>query len=156
MKKTVSALIIATGLAIPTFIQAQEITFTTELTNYDGKNAYLAMYLTNAAGDYQQTLWVSGEKKKYYSSLRGWAQASGLDSSEYDGRTGATVQSGKSYTVTLDIDDVLIDSGNQIRIDSSVEHKRPGRDDVVADLTREGAGKSVKGSTYIQSFTYSF
>ena len=41
MKKTVSALIIATGLVIPTFIQAQEITFTTELTNYDGENAYL-------------------------------------------------------------------------------------------------------------------
>ena len=156
MNKIVTALSIVSALAISTFSLAQEITFTTELKNYDGKNAYLAMYITDAKGAYRQTLWVSGTKKKYYRDLRGWSQASGLKSSEYDGRTGATIASGASYTVKVDVDDALIDTGYQIRIDSAVEHYRAGRDEVVTDLTREGAGKPVEGSTYIQSFTYSF
>ena len=144
------------ALLISTFAQAQEVTFTTELKNYNGKNAYLAMYLTDAQGEYQQTLWVSGGVKKYYRSLRGWAQASGLKSSEYDGRTGATVKSGSAYTVTLDVDDSLIDSGYQIRIDSAIERKRSVRDEVVVDLTTKGVGKSTLGSTYVESFYYNF
>lgn len=154
--KIFSILTIAVALVMSTFVQAQEITFTTTLKNYDGKNAYLAMYLTDADGGYQQTLWVSGNVKKYYRQLSGWARASGLKSSEYDGRTGATVQSGSAHTITLDVDNSLIDSGYQIRIDSAIEHKRSGRDEVVVDLTTEGVGKSTKGNTYVESFNYNF
>lgn len=154
--KIITTFTFITALSLSTFLQAKEVTFITTLDDYEGKNAYLAMYITSAEGEYQQTLWVSGEKKKYYSSLRGWARASGLKNSEYDGRTGATIPSGKSYTITTDVDDALIDTGYQIRIDSSIEGQMSGRDDIIVNLTRQGVGESTPGNYYIESFIYKF
>ncbi|MFV0543277.1 MAG: DUF2271 domain-containing protein [Marinicella pacifica] len=135
---------------------AREITFTTELKNYGGDGAYVALYLTNEAGQYQQTLWIAGEKSKYYKHLSGWARGSGQRSSEYDGLTGASVAAGKTMTVTLDLADSLIDSGHQIRVDTAVEDMRDNRYDVVVPLTTEGVGQTTAGRGYVQSFSYSF
>lgn len=134
----------------------REMVLTTELQNYGGDGAYLAIYLTNAEGQYQDTLWIAGQKTKYYKHLGSWARGSGLRSSEYDGITGATVASGKTLTVTLDLADTYIDSGFQLRVDSAVEDMRDNRNDVVVPLTSAGAGKSVTGRGYIKAFTYSF
>ena len=137
-------------------VNAREITFTTELKNYGGDGAYVALYLTNEAGQYQQTLWIAGEKSKYYKHLSGWARGSGQRSSEYDGLTGASVAAGKTMTVTLDLADSLIDSGHQIRVDTAVEDMRDNRYDVVVPLTTEGVGQTTAGRGYVQSFSYSF
>jgi hypothetical protein len=133
---------------------SREITLTTELKNQVGDGAYLAIYLTNAAGQYQETLWIAGQKAKYYKHLSGWARGSGLRSSEYDGLTGASVASGKTLTITLDLAGAYIDSGFQLRVDSAVEDMRDNRNDVVVPLTSEGAGKPVSGRGYVQSFSY--
>jgi len=135
---------------------AREITFTTELKNYGGDGAYVALYLTNEAGQYQQTLWIAGEKSKYYKHLSGWARGSGQRSSEYDSLTGASVAAGKTMTVTLDLADSLIDSGHQVRVDTAVEDMRDNRYDVVVPLTTEGVGQTTAGRGYVQSFSYSF
>lgn len=135
---------------------AREIVLATELQSYSGNGAYLAIYLTNAEGQYQDTLWVAGQKSKYYKHLAGWARGSGLRTSEYDGITGASVTSGKTLTVTLDLADAYIDSGFQLRVDSAVEDMRDNRNDVVVPLTSEGAGKPNPGRGYVKSFTYSF
>jgi hypothetical protein len=139
-----------------TTASAREITLSTELKNYGGDGAYLAIYLTNAQGRYQQTLWIAGQKSKYYKHLSGWARGSGLQRSEYDGLSGASVTAGKTLTVTLDLADTYIDSGFQLRVDSAVEDRRDSRNDVVVPLTSDGAGKAVAGRGYVQTFTYSF
>src|SRR5690606_40028653 len=95
---------------------AREITFTTELKSYGGDGAYVALYLTNEAGQYQKTLWIAGEKSKYYKHLSGWARGSGLRSSEYDALTGASVGAGKIMTVTHDFEDCHIDYGFELRV----------------------------------------
>lgn len=135
---------------------AREIIFTTELKSYGGDGAYVALYLTNEAGQYQQTLWIAGEKSKYYKHLSGWARGSGLRSSEYDALTGASVAAGKTMTVTLDLEDSFIDSGFQVRVDTAVEDMRDNRNDVVVSLTTEGVGQTTAGRGYVQSFSYSF
>ena len=84
MKKIMLATALVVTVLLPTFAQARDVTFTTQLKNYDGDGAYLAIYLVKANGQYQQTLWVAGKKVKYYKSLGGWARASGQQSSEYD------------------------------------------------------------------------
>ncbi len=56
-----------------------------------------------------------GQKSKYYKHLTGWARASGLQASEYDGLTGASVTSGKTLTITLDLADAYIDAGFQLK-----------------------------------------
>lgn len=59
-------------MAIPAYAQAREATFTTQLSDYGGDGAYLALYLTDANGKYHGTLWIAGEKSKYYKHLRNW------------------------------------------------------------------------------------
>lgn len=154
MKKTLLALGLATAMAIPAYAQAREVAFTTQLSGYGGDGAYVALYLTDANGKYHGTLWVAGEKSKYYKHLRDWARGSGLNQAEYDGLTGASVTSGRTLNVTLELKDALIDSGYQVRVDTAVEDMRDNRSDVVVPLTSEGSGKTVPGRGYVQSFAY--
>ncbi|WP_417566159.1 DUF2271 domain-containing protein [Marinobacter sp.] len=156
MKKIVFALGLVIAVALPALAQAREVTFTTELLNYGGDGAYLALYLTDAAGNYQGTLWVAGKKSKYYKHLSGWARGSRLNPAEYDGLTGASITSGRTLKITLNLDDALIDSGHEVRVDTAVEDMRDNRADVAVPLTSEGAGKPVAGRGYVASFRYDF
>jgi hypothetical protein len=132
------------------------VTFTTQLKNYRGDGAYLALYLVDANGQYQRTLWLAGKKSKYYKHLADWARGSGLRSSEYDGVTGASVLSGKTLNITVDIADEMIDAGYEVRVDTAVEDMRDNRADVSAALTSDGVGKSFPGRGYVQSLRYTF
>lgn len=154
MNKTALSLCLVGALALPGFVQAKPITLTTQLKNYGGDGAYLALYVTDAKGQYQKTLWVSGKKAKYYKHLRDWARGSGLKSSEFDGVSGASVGSGRSLKVTVELADALIDAGYEIRVDSAVEDGRDNPADVRVPLTTAGAGKPSAGRGYVQSFTY--
>ncbi|MEJ2415591.1 MAG: DUF2271 domain-containing protein [Exilibacterium sp.] len=152
MKKILFILWLA--MALPALAQARVVTFSTQLSDYGGDGAYLALYLTDADGKYHRTLWVAGEKRKYYKHLRDWARGSGLSQAEYDGLTGASLSSGRTLKVTLELEDTLIDSGYQIRDDSEVEDKRDLSSDSMVTLTAEGSGKSVSGRGYVHSFVY--
>ncbi|KAF0864369.1 DUF2271 domain-containing protein [Pseudomonas sp. LD120] len=154
MNKLFVASCLAAALALPALAQAREVTLTTRLKNYSGNNAYLAIYLTDANGAYQKTLWVAGKKAKYYKHLPGWARGGGTAAGQYDGVTGASVGSGETLTVSTDLADNLIDAGYQIRIDSAVEDQRDVRADVVLPLTLKGAGQAASGGTYVQSLRY--
>ncbi|BBT17934.1 uncharacterized protein DUF2271 [Pseudomonas sp. SLBN-26] len=145
---------LASALLVSGIAQAREVTLQADLTDYSGNDAYLAVYLTNAQGQYQQTLWVAGKKAKYYRHLTDWARGSGLKASEFDGLTGASVGSGGTLKISAEVADNLIDAGYQIRIDSAVEDHRDVRADVVVPLTRDGAGKPVSGNGYVQSLRY--
>ena len=154
MKKTTLSLCLASLIALPALVQAKPVTVTTQLKNYGGDGAYLAVYVTNAQGQYQKTLWVAGKKSKYYKELRDWARGSGLKASEFDGVSGASVGSGKTLKVTVDLADALIDAGYEIRVDTAVEDERNYSPDVRAPLTSAGAGKPTSGRGYVKSLTY--
>lgn len=154
MKKLTSALCLAGVLALPGLAQARTVTLTTALQDYAGNGAYLAIYVTDAAGHYKKTLWVAGQKSKYYKHLRDWARGSGLKTSEFDGVSGASVGSGRSLKVTVELADALIDAGYEIRVDTSVEDQRDNPSEVRAPLTTQDKGKPVAGRGYVKSFTY--
>jgi hypothetical protein len=154
MKKLTAAVCLATAIALPGLAQAREVTLTTRLKNYDGNDAYLAFYVTDANGKYQKTLWVAGRKAKYYRHLSDWARGSGLNPSEFDGVSGASVGSGRTLKVSVELADTLIDAGYQICVDSAAENQREVRSDIAVPLTTQGAGKPSTGSGYIESFTY--
>ncbi len=156
MKKKSLIFSLAAALTLPVLAQARPVTFTTKLSTYSGDGAYMALYLTDAKGLYKQTLWVAGTKAKYYKHLSEWARGSGLKNTEYDGKTGASVLSGKTLKVTVEVEDALIDSGYLVQIDTAVENKRDNRAEVVVPLTTKGAGKTVAGKGYVQTFTYTF
>ena len=154
MKKTALSLMLAGAIALPGLAQARPVTLTTKLKNYGGEGAYLAVYVTDAQGKYQKTLWVSGKKAKYYKNLRDWARGSGLKSAEFDGVSGASVGSGRTLKVTVELADALIDAGYEIRIDSAVEDGRDYPAEVRTPLTKAGSGQSAAGRGYVQTFTY--
>lgn len=154
MKKIFTGACLAGALALPGLVHARPVVLTTQLQNYGGNGAYLALYLTDAAGKYKKTLWVAGKKAKYYKHLSAWARGSALNPREFDGVSGASVGSGKSLKVTVELADTLIDAGYEIRIDSAVEDGRDNPAEARVPLTKAGAGKPVKGRGYINSFSY--
>ena len=121
--------------------------------NYGGDGAYVVMYVTDRAGRYQGTLWMAGDKAKYYKHLRDWSRLSG-GRAKLDGITGASVGAGRMLRATLDVADTLIDAGYEIHIDTAVEKMNENPSEVVVPLTTSGAAKPVKGRGYVKSFRY--
>lgn len=154
MKSLLATLALTTALTLPGLAMARPITLTTTLNNYGGDGAYLALYVTDAAGAYKGTLWVAGGKSKYYSHLVDWTRGSAGDLNEINGITGASVGAGRSLKITLDLADALFDAGYELHIDAAVEDMRDSPSEVVVPLTSDGAGQAVSGRRYIQSFVY--
>lgn len=154
MKKIIAGACLAAALVLPGLVHARPVVLTTQLQSYGGNGAYLAIYVTDAAGKYKKTLWVAGTKAKYYKHLSDWARGSGLNAREFDGLSGASVGSGKSLKVTVELADALIDAGYEIRVDTAVEDGRDNPADARVPLTKKGSGKPAKGRGYIKSFTY--
>ena len=141
-------------LAVPALAQARQVTLTTQLKNYGGDGAYLAVYLTDAKGAYAGTLWVAGGKAKYYRHLSDWNRLSAGDTKRLAGVTGASVGAGRTLKVTADLADTLIDAGYEIRIDAAVEDMRDSPAEVRVPLATSQAGKPQAGKQYIQSMSF--
>ena len=141
-------------LAVPALAQARQVTLTTQLKNYGGDGAYLAVYLTDAKGAYAGTLWVAGGKAKYYRHLSDWNRLSAGDTKRLAGVTGASVGAGRTLKVTADLADTLINAGYEIRIDAAVEDMRDSPAEVRVPLATSQAGKPQAGKQYIQSMSF--
>ncbi|MBU2534045.1 MAG: DUF2271 domain-containing protein [Alphaproteobacteria bacterium] len=155
MKKLIAALLLGTALLAPIGAQARDVTISTQLANYSGPNAYLAIYLTAADGSYETTLWVAGGRSRYYRDLSGWYRGIAQAGGNIDGITGASVGSGQTLTVTTDIADTLIDAGFDIRVDAAVEHIGSYASDAVAPLSTSAPGEAVAGKSIVKSLTVS-
>ncbi len=154
MKHLVSGLALSTALALPGLASARPVTLTTTLKNYGGDGAYLALYLTDPSGAHVRTLWVAGEKSKYYKHLTDWYRASGGNRAQIDGITGASVGAGRSLKVTVDLADALFDAGYTLNVDAAAEDMRDSPRDISVPLTKAGAGKPATGRRYVAGFTY--
>ncbi len=154
MKSLLAMLAVTTALTVPGLAMAREVTFTTNMRNYGGDGAYLAYYVTDAQGKYVGSLWMAGGKAKYYDHLSGWTRATGGNTGEVNGITGASVGAGRSLKVTVDLADALFDAGYQLHIDAAVEDMRDSPNEIVVPLTAAGSGQAVKGTRYIADFTY--
>jgi hypothetical protein len=156
MKFMSTALAATAAFVAPTLAEARQVTFETTLKAYGGNGAYVALYLVDASGKYKGTLWMAGEKTKFYRHLSDWSRASGGRLSEVDGITGASVGSGKTLKISLDIADALIDAGYKVKVDTSVEDGADNPSEVVAPLAASASGKPVAGAGYVKSFKATF
>lgn len=152
MKKLVALLMLATALVAPGVAMAGDVTIQTSLVQYSGPPAFLAIYLTNPDGSYNSTLWVAGQKSKYYGDLRGWARAASTGGSlNLDGITGASVGGGQTLTVHANLADTLLDAGYQVHVDSAVENGGQYADDAVITLTSTSA--TAAGTGYVNTIS---
>ena len=152
MKTKLAFAALALGLTFAASAEARVVTLTTQMKSYSGNGAYVVIYVSDAAGKVQETLFMAGGKSKYYRHLSNWSKDSGSQS--IDGITGASVGSGRSLTVKVDIADALIDAGYQIRLDSSVEDMSDKPNDVVVPLVSTSSGKPASGRGYVKSFQF--
>lgn len=153
MKPTLPMAILAGALAVPSLASARPIALEAQLKDYGGNGAYLAIYLTDAKGAYQRTLWLAAPKTKYRRHLRDWYKATG-GKAKVDGISGASVGAGRTLRVSVDVADALLDAGFQIHIDTAVEDMKDSPSEVVVPLTSAGAGKAVAGKGNVKSFRY--
>jgi hypothetical protein len=151
-----TALALTSALVAPGMAAARPVTLTTNLTQYGGNGAYLAIYVTDASGAYAGSLWMAGGKSKYYKHLSDWMQFTGGDVSQVDGITGASVGSGRSLELTMDLADALFDAGYTLHVDAAVEDMRDSPNEIAVPLTAARAGQALAGRRYIADFTYSF
>ncbi len=151
MKKTLAALCLATALVVPGMAYARPVTITAQMNNYGGNRAYLAIYLVNANGAYDHTLYVAGSRTRYYRHLTGWLRAS-RGRPNISGITGASVGSGRTLKVTVDIADSLINAGYQVRVDAAAEGFRESPNEVTVPLDTRSSGRAQRGRGYIGSF----
>ena len=154
MKPLLTTLALTTALTLPGLAMARPVTLTTQLNSYGGDGAYLAFYVTDPSGAYAGTLWMAGEKSKYYEHMSDWYRATGGDPAQINGITGASVGAGRTLEITLDLADALFDAGYTLHIDAAVEEMRDSPNEVAVPLTSAGAGTAVQGRRYVASFTY--
>mgnify|MGYP003616927697 FL=1 len=153
-KPLLTTLAAACALAVPALAHARQVALTTQLKNYGGDGAYLAVYLTDPKGAYAGTLWVAGGKAKYYKHLADWNRLSAGDSKRLQGVTGASVGAGRTLKVTADLADALIDAGYEIHVDVAVENMRDSPSELRVPLSTQNAGKPQAGKQYIQSLSF--
>ncbi len=154
MKKILAALALTTALTLPGVALARPVTLTTTMKSYGGDGAYLAIYVTDAKGAYAGTLWMAGGKAKYYEHLADWYRATGGNTAEINGITGASVGAGRTLEITLDLADALFDVGYTLHVDAAVEDMRDSPNDVSVPLTSANAGQAVQGRRYVASLAY--
>lgn len=145
-----AALLFSTALIVPGAAMAKDVAVTVDMKNYRGPGAYLAVYLVDGSGRYQQTLWVSGRKSKYYRHLKGWARGISSAGGSIDGLTGASVGSGRSLTVRASVADALIDAGYKVVVDVSVEDWGDRPRDASVPLTN---GASAGGGGFVSKLS---
>jgi hypothetical protein len=156
MKILLPAVAAATSLAVPVMAEARPVTFQATLKNYGGNGAYVVLYVTDDAGKYRGTLWMAGGKARYFRHLSDWQRASGGATAEVDGITGASVGSGKTLKISLDIADAMIDAGYRVHVDTAVEDGADNPSEVVVPLDTKASGAPAAGKGYVKSFSVTF
>nr|WP_320142546.1 DUF2271 domain-containing protein [uncultured Cohaesibacter sp.] len=154
MNKYLASAALASAFILPAAAQAKPVTLSATMSNYGGPEAYMVMYVTDSSGAYQGSLWMSGGRSKYYRDLRDWSRATGGNPAEVDGITGASVGSGRTLNVTLDLADALFDAGYELHIDTAVEHMGDAPSEVVVPLKSSNTGKATAGRRFIQTFSF--
>src|SRR6187551_1608719 len=141
MKSLLTALALTTALTVPGYAMARPVTLSTTLNDYGGNGAYLALYVTDPSGKYAGSLWMAGGKSKYYQHLTDWYRATGGDTAQVNGITGASVGAARTLKITLDLADALFDAGYTLHIDAAAEDMRDSPSEVVVMLTSAGGGR---------------
>lgn len=126
-----------------------------QLNNYTGQGAYIVISLINKNDEYEKTLYVMGDDKKWYPDLKAWHEAYKKKPTDISAITGASISGGDRTVVTLDIDDAKVNAGYKIRFESAVEHEPYYQKDAEVALTTEGLTAKTEGKGYIRYVRFS-
>ena len=120
-----------------------------QMSNYMGEGAYVVVSLINPKGDYEKTLYVMGDDKQWYNSLKEWYKFSSKKPN-VSAKTGASVTGGDRSVTTFDIETSKMNKGYKLRFETSVEDQKYHVNDVEIPLTTAGVTVKTEGKGYIR------
>lgn len=153
MKSTLKLFFISAFLILfsfPSNAQKSKYKCMLQMSNYVGEGAYIVVSLINPKGDYEKTLYVMGDDKKWYKSLKEWHKFYSKKPTNISATTGASVTGGDRSITTFEIDDSKINKGYKLRFESAVEDQKYYTDDLEFPLTTEALSDKVEGKGYIR------
>jgi hypothetical protein len=121
-----------------------------QMANYMGEGAYIVVSLINPAGEYEKTLYVMGDDKKWYKSLKEWNKFQTQKHEDVSAKTGASVTGGDRSITTIEIEDSKINKGYKLRFESAVEDQKYHVNDVEIPLTTQSLADKTEGKGYIR------
>jgi hypothetical protein len=121
-----------------------------QMSNYMGEGAYVVVSLVNPKGNYEKTLYVMGDDKKWYKSLKEWHKFYSKKPSNISAITGASVTGGDRSITTIEIEDSKINSGYKLRFESAVEDQKYYTSDLEMPLTTAAMSEKTEGKGYIR------
>ena len=122
-----------------------------QLTNYTGEGAYIAISLLGTDGQYLKTLRILGDEEEWYPDLTDWwSFHTGAKKPGLDAVTGATIGGGERSIFAIEIENDLLDAGNNIRFETAVEDQKYFKEDLQFPLTSENVNGKFEGTGYIR------
>ncbi|WP_374541424.1 DUF2271 domain-containing protein [Flavobacterium sp.] len=152
MKKYIKYIVLSTVFILLTnqaTAQTSKYKCMLQMSNYVGEGAYIVVSLINPKGQYEKTLYVMGDDKKWYKDLKEWFKFYNKKK-KVDAKTGASVAGGDRSVTVLEIDDSKLNAGYKIRFESAVENQKYHVTDVEIPLTKEGLAEKTEGKGYIR------
>ncbi|MEO6176834.1 MAG: DUF2271 domain-containing protein [Flavobacterium circumlabens] len=120
-----------------------------QMANYVGEGAYVAVSLIDAKGEYEKTLYVMGDDKKWYKSLKEWNKFN-AKKPDVSAKTGASVTGGDRSVTVFEIENSKINKGYKIRFETAVEDQKYYVGDAEIPLTTAGITEKAEGKGYIR------
>ncbi len=141
--------------AAPTLLMAQKAGTSkykclVQMTNYMGEGAYIVVSLIDSKGSYEKTLYVMGDDKQWYKTLKEWHKFYAARPGNISAITGASVAGGDRSVTVLEIEDTKINSGYSLRFETAVEDKEYYVKDLDVPLTTEKLSGKTDGTGYIR------
>ncbi|WP_281226410.1 DUF2271 domain-containing protein [Flavobacterium aquiphilum] len=121
-----------------------------QMSNYMGEGAYIVVAIISPKGDYDKTLYVMGDNKKWYKTLKEWHKFYSKKPTDISAKTGASVTGGDRSTTTIEIEDSKINKGYKLRFETAVEDQKYYVDDLEIPLTTEAMADKTEGKGYIR------
>ncbi|HEU4789896.1 MAG TPA: DUF2271 domain-containing protein [Flavobacterium sp.] len=121
-----------------------------QMSNYMGEGAYIVVSLVNTKGDYDKTLYVMGDDKKWYKTLKEWHKFYSKKPTDISAKTGASVTGGDRSITTIEIEDSKINKGYKLRFETAVEDQKYYTADLEIPLTTEAMADKTEGKGYIR------
>lgn len=121
-----------------------------QMTNYTGEGAYIVISLINPDEAYEETLYVHGKDKEWYSDIPEWWKFYGKRRPDIDAISGATIHGGERKISVLKIPSDKIDAGYSIRFETAVEDQGYYTEDVQFELTSESVKSKIEGKGFIR------
>lgn len=121
-----------------------------QMSSYIGEGAYIVVSLIDPKGAYEKTLYVMGDDKKWYNTLKEWHKFHTKKATNISAITGASVAGGDRSVTVFEIEDSKINKGYKLRFESAVEDKEYYVNDLEIPLTTEGISGKTDGTGYIR------